>query len=148
VAHADDAGHLAGLAVSLSGIELWPPLLVAIRMLGDISIPLLLFTLGVRLAGCLASMPGANNRRWPGRGAARANRHADRLGRSAWALGLARLAAARSGDMLLVFGALPPAVLNYVFAERYRRSRTRWPRSSWSATSPRCCSFVAVARGH
>jgi predicted permease len=30
---------LAGLAVSLLGIELWPPLLTAIRMLGDISHP-------------------------------------------------------------------------------------------------------------
>ena len=42
---------LAGLAVSLSGRTLWPPLATAVRMLGDISIPLLLFTLGVRLAG-------------------------------------------------------------------------------------------------
>ena len=25
----------------------------------------------------------------------------------------------RDADMLLIFGALPPAVLNYVFAERY-----------------------------
>ena len=27
----------------------------------------------------------------------------------------------RDADMLLIFGALPPAVLNYVFAERYRQ---------------------------
>jgi len=41
---------LAGLAVSLLGIELWPPLLLSVKMVGDISIPLMLFALGVRLA--------------------------------------------------------------------------------------------------
>ena len=40
---------LAALGVSVAGIELWQPLLTAIRMLGEISIPLLLFSLGVRL---------------------------------------------------------------------------------------------------
>jgi len=34
-----------------------------------------------------------------------------------WALGLS----AQHQALLLVFGALPPAVLNYVFAERYRQ---------------------------
>ncbi|MBE7460948.1 MAG: AEC family transporter [Zoogloeaceae bacterium] len=102
---------LAGLAMSLSGIALWPPLLTAIRMLGDISIPLLLFTLGVRLAG--------------------ASFHAWRIGLAgavarpvlgmliAWAAGRALGLGAQHQAMLLVFGALPPAVLNYVFAERY-----------------------------
>lgn len=42
---------LAGLAVSLLHIPIWPPLKLAIKMLGDVSIPLLLFSLGVRLAG-------------------------------------------------------------------------------------------------
>ena len=41
---------LAGLGVGLAGIEVWPPLLTAIKMVGDISIPLMLFALGVRLA--------------------------------------------------------------------------------------------------
>jgi hypothetical protein len=102
---------VAGLAVSLSGIELWPPLMLAIRMLGDVSIPLLLFSLGVRLidasprdlrlglvgavatpvAGMLLALP---------------------LGTL---LGLGE----RERDMLFVFGALPPAVLNFIFAERY-----------------------------
>jgi predicted permease len=34
-----------------------------------------------------------------------------------WLLGLE----GRDAAMLLVFGALPPAVLNFVFAERYRQ---------------------------
>ncbi len=41
---------ILGLAVSAAGVELWAPLMQAIKMLGDVSIPLLLFALGVRLA--------------------------------------------------------------------------------------------------
>ena len=104
---------LAGLALSLSGAALWPPLLTAVRMLGDISIPLLLFTLGVRLAGATfhawgVGLAGAVARPLVGMAIA--------LGASL-ALGLNR----EHHAMLLVFGALPPAVLNYVFAERYQQ---------------------------
>lgn len=104
---------LAGLAVSLAAVELWPPLLTAISMLGQISIPLLLFSLGVRLTDASFStwrigMAGAVARPVLGMGIAWA---AARL------LGLN----AQHTSMLLVFGALPPAVLNYVFAERYRQ---------------------------
>jgi predicted permease len=63
---------------------------------------------GRRLLPCLGDRPGRR------RGAARAG-HADCLGRAGWALGLSP----QHQAMLLVFGALPPAVLNYVFAERY-----------------------------
>ena len=41
---------IAGLTVGFLGIEVWPPLLMSIKMVGDISIPLMLFALGVRLA--------------------------------------------------------------------------------------------------
>ena len=102
---------LAGLAASLSGIALWPPLLTAIRMLGDISIPLLLFTLGVRLAG-------ASFHAW-GIGLAGAVARPLLGMLSAWGAGLALGLSPQHQAMLLVFGALPPAVLNYVFAERY-----------------------------
>lgn len=102
-----------GLAVSLSQWEVWPPLMLGIRMLGDISIPLLLFALGVRLcdaelAGWRVGVLGAVVRPLAGLAIAAF------LG---WALGLE----ASQRAMLLVFGALPPAVLNYVFAERYRQ---------------------------
>jgi predicted permease len=104
---------LAGLTVSLAGVTIWPPLLLAIRMVGDISIPLMLFALGVRLADSRI--------------------HAIGFGlfgavlRPAIGVMLAWLAARAAGlepqqeAMLLVFGALPPAVLNYMFAERYRQ---------------------------
>jgi predicted permease len=102
---------LAGLAVSLAGLALWPPLVTAIRMLGDISIPLLLFTLGVRLAG-------ASFHAW-GIGLAGAMARPVLGMLIAWGAGWALGLSAQHQAMLLVFGALPPAVLNYVFAERY-----------------------------
>lgn len=104
---------LAGLAVSLAGIQVWPPLMLAIKMLGDISIPLMLFGLGVRLTDSRITSVGLGLF-----GAA-----ARPLVGMALA-GVAMLALpvpqAQHG-MLLVFGALPPAVLNFIFAERYRQ---------------------------
>ncbi|MDP1653551.1 MAG: AEC family transporter [Rhodocyclaceae bacterium] len=104
---------LAGLGVSASGLALWPPLLTAIRMLGDISIPLLLFSLGVRLAA-------ASFHAW-GIGVAGAIARPLLGMLIAWGAGWALDLSPLHRDMLLVFGALPPAVLNYVFAERYRQ---------------------------
>lgn len=104
---------VGGLAVSVSGVEIWPPLMVAIRMLGDVAVPLLLFALGVRLSG-------SSFREWRIGllGAA-----ARPLIGFALALGIASLLdlEGQQRAQLLVFGALPPAVLNYVFAERYRQ---------------------------
>jgi hypothetical protein len=102
---------VAGLAVSLSGIELWPPLMLAIRMLGDVSIPLLLFSLGVRLID--ASLRDLRL----GLVGAVATPVAGML--LALPLGTLLGLGERERDMLFVFGALPPAVLNFIFAERY-----------------------------
>ncbi len=111
------AAALAGLAVSVLHFPLWQPLWLGIKMLGDVSIPLLLFSLGVRLTD---------------------SRHAD------WKLSivgaitspLAGVLVAllmnlvlgltgRDAAMLILFGALPPAVLNYIFAERYHQEPER-----------------------
>lgn len=104
---------VAGLGVSAAGIELWTPFMQATEMLGDVVIPLMLFALGARLAT-------ASFGSW-------------RLGLFGAAVrplaGLAVAAALlpvldlppEQGALLLVFGALPPAVLNYVFAERYNQ---------------------------
>ena len=102
-----------GLGVSLSHFEVWPPLLIAIRMLGEISIPLMLFGLGVRLADSRISAVGI------GVFGALAR---PLIGLAlAWAvLQLVELPA-REQALLLVFGALPPAVLNFMFAERYQQ---------------------------
>ena len=102
-----------GLSVSLSHFEVWPPLLIAIRMLGEIAIPLMLFGLGVRLADSRISAVGI------GVFGALAR---PLIGLAlAWAvLQLVELPA-REQALLLVFGALPPAVLNFMFAERYQQ---------------------------
>lgn len=104
---------MAGLGASLAGLVLWPPLLTAIRMLGEISIPLLLFALGVRLTE-------ASLKTWRVGVAGAVARPV--LGMLiAWAAARGLGLNAQHTGMLLVFGALPPAVLNYVFAERYRQ---------------------------
>jgi len=111
------AATLAGLAVSALGIPVWQPLLTALSMLGDIAIPLLLFALGVRMTsirfgdigvGLVAALLR------PLAGAALAWGCAHLLGLSG-----------RDAAMLIVFGALPPAVLNFLFAERYRQEPER-----------------------
>lgn len=107
------AATALGVAVSLSNTLLPDALYTAIKMLGDASIPMLLFALGVRLnqvsfkdwhigawSGVVAPLTGI----------------------------LMVLALLPFLDLdpvqqsiLLVFGALPPAVLNYLMAEQYRQ---------------------------
>lgn len=102
----------AGLAVAILNIEIWPPLMLAIRMLGDISVPLLLFSLGIRLTD-------ASRSSWRAGLAVAIARPLCGFALAwiaAWLLDLDPL----QRGLLLVFGALPPAVLNFVFAERYR----------------------------
>jgi predicted permease len=111
------AAALAGLAVSMTKFPLWQPLWLGVKMLGDVSIPLLLFSLGVRLTD---------------------SRHAD------WKISIVGAVASpligiamallvnlvlglsgRDAAMMILFGALPPAVLNYIFAERYKQEPDR-----------------------
>lgn len=104
---------LAGLAVGIAGIEVWGPAMLAIKMLGDISIPLMLFALGVRISESRISaiqlgVVGAVARPVIG------------MALSAVLIWLVPLPE-RERALLLVFGALPPAVLNYMFAERYHQ---------------------------
>jgi predicted permease len=103
----------AGLAVAFSGIHLWPPLLVSAKMLGDISIPLMLFALGARMAEARLRAVGVGV--------------FGAVLRPALGMGLAWAVLAliplppQQRALLLIFGALPPAVLNYIFAERYNQ---------------------------
>ena len=111
------AASLAGMAVSLLSLPVWPPLYQGIKMLGDVSIPLLLFSLGVRLTESTLS-----DVRLGMIGAVACPLFGVLI---AWSvaplLGLSGVQA----DMLIVFGALPPAVLNFVFAEKYRQEPER-----------------------
>lgn len=108
---------LAGLIVSLSGFTIWAPILQCLRMMGDISVVLLLFTLGVRLNDVTlrdwqVGVAGAVLRPVSGMFAA-------------WLLAPLFGLEAQETAQLIVFGALPPAVLNYVFAERYQQEPTK-----------------------
>lgn len=104
---------IAGLVVSLSGVSLWPPIMAAAKLIGDVSTGLMLFALGVRLN----IAPFAQ-----------------------WRIGLiGAIATPLTGmlvayifcmvfnlstgerDVLFLFGALPPAVLNFMFAERFNQ---------------------------
>ena len=111
------AATLLGLAAAFSGIHLWPPLMTAARMLGQISIPLLLFGLGVRMTGVSfhdwrIGVAGAVLR--PLAGIA-----------LAWLAVRGLELTGERAAMLIVFGALPPALLNFLFAERYGQEPER-----------------------
>jgi hypothetical protein len=104
---------LVGLIVSLAGLQVPQLLATPIEMLGQIAIPLMLFALGVRLihidwndwkigtigafvsplSGLLIGLPTGYLLQLP----------------------------APQYAMLAVFSALPPAVLNYMVAERYNQ---------------------------
>lgn len=104
---------LAGLGVSFSGLTLWQPLQQAIRMLGDISIPMALFALGVRIAHShvqhwRVGIIGAIAR--PATGIL-----------LTWLLAMLLGLEGQQRALLIIFGALPPAVINYIFAERYQQ---------------------------
>ena len=104
---------MLGLTFNILQIHLWQPLMFALKMLGDISVPLMLFALGVRLCDVKfseskAAMVSAIVRPVAGMGTAAL------IG---WLLGLSDAFIAQ----LILFGSLPPAVLNYMFAERYHQ---------------------------
>ncbi|MGC4394176.1 AEC family transporter [Hydrogenophaga crocea] len=95
--------------------ELRPPALIAsgMKLLGEASLPLLLFALGVRLTGLTRQglalgLLGAVARPLIGLGLAIP---------LAWAL---QLEGAARGQLLL-FSALPPAVIQYMLADRYQQ---------------------------
>lgn len=111
------AATLAGLIVSVTGFSVWAPAQTAIKMLGDIAIPLLLFSLGVRMmdvrfSNLAVPLVGAFLR--------------PLLGMStAWVCTQVLGIVGRDAAMLIVFGALPPAILNFLFAERYHQEPER-----------------------
>ena len=108
---------MLGLAVALLKIPIWPPLLIGIKMLGEISVPLLLFALGVR-------MTDVSFREWK---VATGSAILRPLAGMLIASGVVQLLHLQGRDaaMLLVFGAFPPAVLNFLFAERYKQEPER-----------------------
>lgn len=108
---------IAGLTVAMLKIPIWQPLVIAIKMLGDVSVPLLLFSLGVR-------MTDVSFREWKVATGSAVLRPLAGMLIAAAVIQLLGLQG-REAAMLLVFGALPPAVLNFLFAERYKQEPER-----------------------
>ena len=108
---------IAGFTVALLKIPVWQPFVIAIKMLGDVSVPLLLFSLGVRMTDVTFS-------EWK---VATSSAILRPLAGMLIAAGVIQLLGLQGRDaaMLLVFGALPPAVLNFLFAERYKQEPQR-----------------------
>lgn len=104
---------ILGLGFSLAELTLPTPVHTVISMLGDISIPLLLFSLGVRLTD--VSFKDWHLGVWgavlaPATGLA-----------MVWLLAPVLQLPPEQQSLLILFGALPPAVLNYIVAEQYRQ---------------------------
>ncbi len=106
-------GALVGLAVLLAGVALPDWLGETIRLLGDLTIPLMLLALGHTLGGLRAGNLG----RAFGLGAARL------VIAFAVALGVSRLLGLTgiAQGVLILQGTMPAAVFNYLFAARYQR---------------------------
>lgn len=102
-----------GVAVSLSEITVWAPLMAASKILGDISLGLMIFSLGVRLSSAQLSAWGI------GVIGAIATPLTGML--IAWVFGELAGLSRSNQDILFLFGALPPAVSNFIFAERYNQ---------------------------
>ena len=104
---------LLGVVVSVGGVPVWAPLMTAVRVLGDISLGLMIFSLGVRLSNTPMNA-------WKiGTVGAIATPLTGML--IAWAYGVLAGLKPLDQDMLFIFGALPPAVTNFIFAERYKQ---------------------------
>jgi hypothetical protein len=104
---------LIGLAISFSGWEQPKVFSLTLDMLADVAIPLLLFSLGVRLN----AVPWSHWRLgvWaavlsPASGLA-----------VVWLVSLFLQLPPLQQSLLVLFGALPPAVLNFLIAEQYRQ---------------------------
>lgn len=111
------AASLAGLGCSLGGIKPWPPLHLAFHMLGEISVPLMLFSLGVKVS----SAPISQLRLGIAAGLLR-----PLLGVGLMALLIPALALrGPQAGLCLLYGSLPPAVLNYLFADRHHQEPER-----------------------
>ena len=102
-----------GLVISFSGLHLPDPLFHAVKMLGDASVPLALFSLGVRMVDIsfrdsrLGIIGGVL---CPASGLLMATLFL-------WLQPLPH----QQQDLLWLFAALPPAVLNFLVAERFRQ---------------------------
>jgi hypothetical protein len=107
----------AGLAVAVTPVQIPSVIAIPIEMLGQIAIPLMLFSLGVRLLSV----------DWSDWRIGVVGAVVCPLTGIVMALGINLVLSlpAEQFAMLLVFGALPPAVLNYMVSERFTQEPQR-----------------------
>jgi hypothetical protein len=107
----------AGLAVAVTPVQIPSVIAIPIEMLGQIAIPLMLFSLGVRLLSV----------DWSDWRIGVVGAVVCPLTGIVMALGINLVLSlpAEQFAMLLVFGALPPAVLNYMVSERFNQEPQR-----------------------
>ena len=104
---------ILGLLIGGLHLPLWEPLHIMVRMLGDVAIPLLLFSLGVRLTEI-------SYKDWHIGLAAAIICPATGLAMVWLVTPLLHLPPLQQ-SLLIIFGALPPAVLNYLVSEQYNQ---------------------------
>lgn len=104
---------ILGLVVGGYDISLWEPLMIMIKMVGDVAIPLLLFSLGVRLIDI-------SYKDWHLGAAAAIICPATGLA-MVWLVSLLFNLPPLQQSLLIIFGALPPAVLNFLVSEQYNQ---------------------------
>jgi predicted permease len=104
---------VAGVAVGALGIELWPPLLTAVRMVGEVSIPLMLFALGARLAAARIEAVGF------GLFGALLRPVVGTI--VVWVILRFIELPERERALMMLLGVLPPAVVNFILAEHYKQ---------------------------
>jgi len=95
------------------GIELWPPLLTAVRMVGEVSIPLMLFALGARLAAARIEAVGF------GLFGALLRPVVGTI--VVWVILRFIELPERERALMMLLGVLPPAVVNFILAEHYKQ---------------------------
>jgi predicted permease len=100
-----------GLCFNYFGIHIWTPLMTAVHLLGEVSVPLMMFALGVKLADI------SLDRSYLGILIAVMRPVAGIV--IAYLVGMWLNLVDVERAQLIMFGSLPPAVLNYIFAERY-----------------------------
>jgi len=107
----------AGLGLKAAGVSFPAWMAVTLKMLGDVCLPLMLFTLGVRMAATATS----------GWRVAAAGAVLRPLSGLAIALPLGPLLGLPplQQGMLVLFASLPPAVFNFLIAEQYRQEPER-----------------------
>ncbi|MFT7053749.1 MAG: putative permease [Psychromonas sp.] len=103
---------IVALTLNLSDVHIWKPLLEGARLLGESAIPLMLFSLGAQLtylnrSGLKIGLVSTATSLLTG---------AISFAAILWLIPLAHIEL----QMMVLFTMLPPAVMNYLFAERYK----------------------------